>query len=115
MTVYGIRNCNTVKSAMAWLKDNDVEVVFHDYKTHGISATALQSWVRQVGWEPLLNRRGTTWRKLGDKVQSAITTEKAALALMMDKTSVIRRPLIEHEGKVIALGFNEEEYKRIFL
>ena len=114
MIVYGIKNCNTVKSALDWLKRSKIEYEFHDYKSKGISAAKLKEWSRQVGWESLVNKRGTTWRKLDEKVQQKIINEKNAIALMMDKTSVIRRPLIEKDGKVIALGFDESEYKAVF-
>lgn len=112
MTVYGIKNCNTVKSALDWLKKNKVEVEFHDYKKSGITAAKLADWSKQVGWESLVNKRGTTWRQLDESVQKKITTEKAAIALMIEKNSVIKRPLIEEKGKVIVLGFDEMEYKK---
>lgn len=114
MTLYGIKNCNTVKSAIEWLKKNKVDFEFHDYKSKGITASKLKEWSEQVGWESLVNKRGTTWRQLDDKTQSAITDQKSAIDLMTEKTSVIKRPLIEDKGKVIALGFDEEKYKKIF-
>ncbi|MCW5909968.1 MAG: ArsC family reductase [Cyclobacteriaceae bacterium] len=112
MIVYGIKNCNTVKSALDWLKKNKVEFEFHDYKKSGITAGKLTGWSRQVGWESLVNKRGTTWRQLDEAVQKKITSEKAAIALMTEKTSVIKRPLIEDRGKVLLLGFDETEYAR---
>ena len=105
MKVYGIKNCNTVKSAVEWLKRNKVDFEFHDYKTKGITEAKLKSWSKQVGWESLVNKRGTTWRQLDPQVQKKISNEKNAIALMMEKTSVIKRPLIEQDGKVVALGF----------
>jgi Spx/MgsR family transcriptional regulator len=110
MIVYGIKNCNTVKSAFEWLKKNKVDFEFHDYKSKGISEAKLRDWSRQVGWEALVNKRGTTWRQLDKTLQSSITGEKSAIALMKEKTSVIKRPLIEKNGKVLALGFDEKEY-----
>jgi len=110
MILYGIKNCNTVKSAVDWLKKNELEFEFHDYKKSGITASKLADWSKQVGWESLVNKRGTTWRLLDEVVQKKITTEKAAIALMLEKTSVIKRPLIEKNGKVILLGFDEIEY-----
>lgn len=110
MIVYGIKNCNTVKSALDWLKKNKVEFEFHDYKKSGITASKLADWSKQVGWESLVNKRGTTWRLLDEAVQKKIISEKAAIALMLEKTSVIKRPLIEKNGKVILLGFDENEY-----
>lgn len=112
MTVYGIKNCNTVKAALEWLKKNKVEFEFHDYKTKGVTQAQLKNWSKQVGWENLVNKRGTTWRQLDEATQAKVTTEAAAIALMMDKTSVIKRPLIEVNDKVVALGFDEAEYKK---
>lgn len=114
MIVYGIKNCNTVKSALDWLKKHKVEFEFHDYKSKGVTDAKLQAWSKQVGWESLVNKRGTTWRQLDDAVQKKVTNESAAFALMKDKTSVIKRPLIEKDGKVIALGFDEGEYAKTF-
>jgi arsenate reductase (glutaredoxin) len=114
MKVYGIKNCNTVKSALDWLKKNNVEFEFHDYKTKGVTTEELQRWDKQVGWESLVNKRGTTWRQLDPKLQNAITSSKAAIALMKDKTSVIKRPLIEVDGRIITLGFDEDVYKKAF-
>lgn len=114
MIVYGIKNCNTVKSALDWLKKHKVEFEFHDYKSKGITDEKLKAWSKQVGWESLVNKRGTTWRQLDEAVQKKVTNETAAVALMKDKTSVIKRPLIEKDGKVIALGFDEGEYGKIF-
>lgn len=114
MVVYGIKNCNTVKSALDWLKEHNVEFEFHDYKAKGITDSKLKEWIKQVGWESLVNKRGTTWRQLDEKVQLAVKDEKSAIALMKEKTSVIKRPLIEINGKVIALGFDESEYSKKF-
>jgi arsenate reductase (glutaredoxin) len=112
MILYGIKNCNTVKSAIDWLTKNKVNFEFHDYKKSGITSVKLIEWSRQVGWESLVNKRGTTWRQLDEAVQNKIVNEKSAIALMMEKTSVIKRPLIERDGKVILLGFDESEYKQ---
>ena len=114
MTLYGIKNCNTVKSAIDWLKKHKVDFEFHDYKTKGVSASQLKDWSKQVGWESLVNKRGTTWRQLDEAIKKKVTNELAAIVLMQEKTSVIKRPLIEEKGKVIALGFDEEEYKKKF-
>lgn len=114
MTVYGIKNCNTVKSATDWLKRNNVDFEFHDYKSKGIAASRLKDWSGQVGWENLVNKRGTTWRQLDETIQKKVTNEKAAIDLMQEKTSVIKRPLIEVNGKVVALGFDEAEYRKVF-
>lgn len=114
MIVYGIKNCNTVKLALDWLKKKKIEFEFHDYKTKGITEAKLKAWCKQVGWESLVNKRGTTWRKLDEATQKKITSEKVAIALMLEKTSVIKRPLIEEDGNVLALGFDEAVYKKQF-
>ena len=111
-TVYAIPNCNTVKKALDWLQKNKIAYEFHDYKKKGITATILTNWCKQVGWEALVNKKGATWRQLSPEVQASISTQKAAIALMMEKTSIIKRPLIEEGGKIIALGFDETEYKK---
>ena len=113
MTVYGIKNCNTVKSALDWLKKRKVDYEFHDYKSKGISAAKLKEWHKQVGWEALVNRKGMTWRKLDDKAKAKVTNLNSAIELMTSQTSVIKRPLIEVKGKVVALGFDQEEYKKV--
>ena len=114
MTLYGIKNCNTVKNAVSWLNNKKVAFEFHDYKSKGITEAKLKAWSKQVGWENLVNKRGTTWRQLDEATQQKITSEKAAIALMLDKMSVIKRPLVEDSGKVIALGFDESVYKQVF-
>jgi Spx/MgsR family transcriptional regulator len=111
-TVYAIPNCNTVKKALDWLKANKIDYTFHDYKKQGINNKELTNWCKQVGWEALLNKKGTTWKLLGPALQATITNQKAAIALMVEKTSVIRRPLIEKEGKVVLLGFDETDYAK---
>ncbi|HEX5169302.1 MAG TPA: ArsC family reductase [Cyclobacteriaceae bacterium] len=113
MTVYGIKNCNTVKAALEWLKKHNVSFEFHDYKSRGITETRLKEWCKQVGWESLVNKRGTTWRQLDEATQSSIKNEKAAIVLMMEKTSLIKRPLIEINGRVVVLGFDEKEYGKL--
>lgn len=115
MTVYGIKNCNTVKSALDWLKKKNVDFDFHDYKTKGVTPEKLKAWSKQVGWESLVNRKGTTWRQLDDEIKAKVTDEASAIALMQEKTSVIKRPLLEENGKVITLGFDEETYKKLLL
>lgn len=112
MIVYGIKNCNTVKSALDWLKKSKIEFEFHDYKKSGVTASKLTDWSKQVGWESLVNKRGLTWRQLDEATQKKVTNEKAAIALMMEKTSVIKRPLIEIKDKVVLLGFDEADYAK---
>ena len=112
MIVYGIKNCDTVKKAIDWLKKKNIAFEFHDYKTQGISEEKLKEWTKQVSWEILLNKRGTTWKKLDAAVQEKTNNEKAAIAVMRENTSIIKRPVIEKNGKVIAVGFDEKEYSK---
>lgn len=111
MKIYGIPNCNTVKKAIEWLKLNEIEYDFHDFKKHGITKDKLESWAGMVGvgWEALLNKRGTTWRKLDADLQDSITSQDAAFKLMQEKTSVIKRPVIETASGTIILGFDENQ------
>lgn len=110
MIVYGIKNCDTVKKALNWLKANNKAFEFHDYKKEGITTEKLQSWSSQVGWENLLNRRGTTWRKLDEETRNSVTDETQAINVMLTNTSIIKRPVIEKEGKVLMVGFDEASY-----
>ncbi|MEJ1240164.1 ArsC family reductase [Chryseolinea sp. T2] len=111
MLVYGIKNCNTVKNALTWLDEHKVAYEFHDYKKKGITADILKSWSKQVGWESLLNRKGLTWKQLPEVDRAKIKTEDDAIKLMIEKTSIIKRPLLEEKGKVILLGFDEDSYQ----
>lgn len=115
MIIYGIKNCNTVKKALDWLKDNGKTFEFHDYKSKGVSDQKLKEWSQQIGWESLVNKKGMTWRQLDQSVKDGVINEGSAIALMKEKTSVIKRPLIEDGGKVISLGFNEEELSQKLL
>ena len=112
LKVYAIPNCNTVKKALDWLKAHKIAYEFHDYKKLGATSTLLTNWCKQVGWEALVNKKGATWRLLPPATQASVSTQKAAIALMIEKTSVIKRPLLEKDGKIIALGFDETEYKK---
>ncbi|HPH47712.1 MAG TPA: ArsC family reductase [Chryseolinea sp.] len=114
MIVYGIKSCDSVKKATTWLTKNKIKFEFHDYKAEGISETKLKNWSKQVGWEKLLNKKSTTWRDLTGAEQLKVTNEKAAVAVMKEKTSIIKRPLIETNDQVMVVGFNEEEYKKVF-
>jgi arsenate reductase (glutaredoxin) len=108
-TLYGIKNCDTMKKARAWLDANGVAYAFHDYKAQGIDRARLESWARAVGWETLLNRAGTTFRKLPDADRTGID-EGRALALMLDQPSMIKRPVLDLGGKLI-VGFKAEQYE----
>ena len=113
MKLYGISNCDTVKKAKTWLSEQGHDFVWHDYKKAGISQEILEGWISQVGWELLLNRQGTTWRKLDEMEKAAITTKEAACALMMQHSSVIKRPVLDYAG-TITVGFKPELYAALF-
>ena len=111
-TLYGIPNCDTMKKARKWLADNGVEYEFHDYKKLGIEKKKLAEWIKAVGWETLLNRRGMMWRKVPDDVKANID-EKSAIGLMLETPSIIKRPVLEANGK-ITVGFKPETYEELF-
>ena len=111
-TLYGIPNCDTMKKARTWLADNGVEYEFHDYKKLGIERKKLDAWIKAVGWETLLNRRGMMWRKVPDDMKANID-EKSAIGLMLETPSIIKRPVLEAKGKV-TVGFKAETYEELF-
>ena len=108
VTLYGIKNCDTMKKARAWLDQHGVAYDFHDYKTAGIDKDRLSRWTGKVGWEALLNRAGTTFRKLPDPEKENLS-EKRALALMLAQPSIIKRPVLESGGRLL-VGFSPETY-----
>ena len=112
ITIYGIKNCDTMKKARAFLDKKKVAYAFHDYKTQGIDKGKLEGWAKKVGWEALLNRAGTTFRKLPDKEKEGIT-EKKAIALMLRQPSMIKRPVLELGGGKLLVGFKPEEYSAL--
>ena len=112
-TIYGIRNCDTMKKARAWLDSHRVAYEFHDYKTSGIDNARLEGWAKKVGWETLLNMTGTTFRKLPDRDKTGMT-EKKALALMLAQPSMIKRPVIEFGSSKLMVGFKPEDYAKVF-
>lgn len=111
--VYGIKNCDTMKKAFAWLESNSVAYRFHDYRKEGIDTATLLRWCHILGWENLVNKRGTTWRKLSAE-QQTVTGEAEAIALMQSQTSLIRRPIIEFPGPddepQLLVGFDAGQY-----
>lgn len=113
MKLYGIPNCNTVKKARAWLADQGLTVEFHDFKKQGISVAKLEEWSTCVGWEKLLNRQGTTWRQLPDATKTGIKSQEGAIALMQEKPSVIKRPVLEINNTLL-VGFDEATYRAAF-
>jgi arsenate reductase len=113
MKLYGIPNCNTVKKARTWLTEHGIELPFHDFKKQGVSEELLKTWLKQVEWEKLVNRKGTTWRQLPDDAKAAVSDDAGAIRLMLEKPSIIKRPVLEKDGKLI-LGFDEAIYQSLF-
>ena len=111
-TIFGIKNCDTMKKARAWLDGHGVAYAFHDYKAAGIERGALEAWARETGWEVLLNRAGTTFRALPEK-DKADLNEKKAIALMLAQPSMIKRPVLD-TGKGLLVGFKPEQYEKAF-
>ena len=109
ITVYGIPNCDTMKKARRWLADHEIDYSFHDYKKQGIDDELLRSWIKQVGWELLLNRRGMMWRKLDDDVKNNID-EASAIKVMLATPSIIKRPVLVTDSGEIKVGFKQGEY-----
>lgn len=109
ITIYGIKNCDTMKKARAWLDKNKIEYAFHDYKTTGIDRDRLERWSKKVGWEALLNKAGTTFKKLPEKDREGVT-EKKAIALMLAQPSMIKRPVLDLGGGKLLVGFKPETY-----
>ncbi|RJF86850.1 ArsC family reductase [Oleomonas cavernae] len=112
VAIYGIKNCDTMKKARTWLEGRGVAYDFHDYKVSGIGREVLEGWARKVGWEVLLNRAGTTFRKLPDAARADLTEPKA-IALMLDQPSMIKRPVLDVGGR-LTVGFKPEVYADIF-
>ncbi len=108
--VFGIPNCNSVKKARTWLKENNIEEDFHDFKKLGVDREYLEKWVSEFGWENVLNRKGTTWRGLDEETKNSIVDEESAIQLMLNKSSIIKRPIIESK-KGNTIGFNEDNLK----
>jgi arsenate reductase (glutaredoxin) len=106
ITLYGIPNCDTVKKARAWLADHGKSHEFHDFKKHGVPTAELARWANALGWEALLNRKGTTWRKLTAEEQAAVTDSASAQALMQAQSSVIKRPVVDWGGGDVTVGFD---------
>ena len=109
MKLYGIKNCDKVKRARAWLDAHGHAIPFHDFKKDGLDKPLLERWLKLVDWQALLNKQGTTWKKLSEDEKSAVTDAPAAILLMLEKPSVIKRPALEFDDRLI-LGFDEETY-----
>ncbi len=112
ITMYGIKNCDTIKKARKWLEAEGVDYQFHDYKKESIQKDQLITWINQLGWEVLLNKRGTTWRKLPDDVKNNID-EASAISVMLENTSIIKRPVLD-TGNTLLVGFSADEYAKHF-
>ena len=110
VTIYGIKNCDTMKKARSWLDAHGVAYTFHDYKTEGIARAKLAAWAGEVGWETLLNRNGATFRALSDQQKAGIN-QNAAIALMAGQPSMIKRPVLDVGGKLL-VGFKPEQYEK---
>ena len=111
VTIYGIRNCDTMRKARAWLEAHGIAHRFHDYKAEGIDRDRLEGWVRELGWEALLNRGGTTFRKLPEAERSGLTGDRA-VAIMLAQPSAIRRPVMEAGGRLL-VGFSPATYAAV--
>ena len=113
MKLYGIVNCSTVKKARSWLEQQGTAYQFHDFKKQGVPVELAQAWLQQVGWEKLVNRNGQTWRALSPEQKLAIQNNDAALRMMLENPSVIKRPVLERNGTLLHTGFDEATYSQI--
>jgi arsenate reductase len=112
-TLYGIPNCDTVKKARTWLDQNGVTYTFHEFKKAGVTPELIKSWLANVDWEVLVNRKGTTWRALPDERKAAVDNAENAIALMLESPSVIKRPVLV-DAKGTHVGFSDPLYEQIF-
>ena len=112
ITLFGIKNCDTIKKASNWLTEQGIDFQFHDYRSDGLDEVQLQQWCDELGWEQVLNRRGTTWRKLPEDVKNAIN-EASAIQLMLKQPAMIKRPLLDTGDKRV-LGFKATDYQQLF-
>ncbi len=112
VTIYGIANCDTIKKTKQWLTDHEITFQFHDYRKQGLVPALLRHWVDELGWEALINKRGTTWRQLSDQVKNSVDKE-SAITIMLDNSAIIKRPLLV-KGDERHVGFSEVNYNNIF-
>ncbi|ADM97487.1 ArsC family reductase [Dickeya dadantii] len=112
--LYGIKNCDTIKKARRWLENHQIDYRFHDYRVDGLKGERLQFFIDRMGWQPLLNTRGTTWRKLEEAYRNTIVNEAAAKAVMLEQPALIKRPLLVADDGKILLGFSEDSYQYFF-
>lgn len=113
MKLYGIPNCNTVKKARDWLASHNIAYEFHDFKKQGIDSATLTSWLAQTPHEKLINRAGLTWRGLSDEAKTNVVDNSSAIALMQEKASVIKRPVLVKDNQIISVGFDEPTYQKL--
>lgn len=109
--MYGIKNCDTIKKARRWLEERNVDYRFHDYRADGLDDSLLTRFIHTLGWEAMLNTRGTTWRKLSDEQKAAASSEAGAKALMLEQPAIIKRPLLT-KGDAMQLGFSDADYQQ---
>lgn len=114
VTMFGIKNCDTIKKARRWLENHGINYQFHDYRVDGLTAERLQTFIDALGYEALLNTRGTTWRKLDESRRTSINDASSAKALMLEMTSIIKRPLLCTPSKPMLSDFNENRYQQYF-
>ncbi|WP_447889192.1 ArsC family reductase [Serratia fonticola] len=112
LTMFGIKNCDTIKKARRWLEEQGVAYQFHDYRADGLDEQLLRDFIERLGWEPLLNTRGTTWRKLDEAQRNACDNADAAIALMLEQPAMIKRPLLDDGKGHALLGFSSESYQQ---
>ena len=114
LTMYGIKNCDTIKKARRWLEAHQIDYRFHDYRTDGLDRAQLDTFIAELGWQALLNTRGTTWRKLDESLRNSIDNADAAATLMLEMPAIIKRPLLCKPGKPMLLGFSDSSYTQFF-
>lgn len=113
ITLFGIPNCDTVRKARKWLEAEGIEYQFHDFKKQGVTEDALSEWISQAGLDTVLNRRGTTWRQLPESDREGIDETKA-IALLLEHTSMIKRPVLQMTNGIVHIGFKPEQYQALF-
>jgi arsenate reductase (glutaredoxin) len=113
ITVYGIPNCDTVKKALTWLDEHTVKYVFHNYKKEGIDEATVKTWLQQQPLEVVVNKKGSTYKKLDEATQRKLASEKTAIKILQENTSAIKRPIVNIKG-IITVGFSDELYEQVF-
>ncbi len=112
-TLYGIKNCDTVKKARHWLEEHQIDYRFHDFRADGLNKIQVQTWIDDLGWESLINKRSATWKQLSEVTKKSLT-DKTATATILANPTLIKRPLLELDGKR-HLGFKDSEYEQLFI